>query len=119
VVTPVKGLYCKHISFFDLSRVYQDFLKAGSNPNSQFECPICECEMPFNELVFLTEVVDLMNYIVKKGFIATEKNLVYLSLCHPKKELKIVVRKQKETEETVLPFYDNLMDPRLKFIDKE
>lgn len=96
VVTPVRGIFCKHIGFFDLSRIYTDFVKGGSRLENLFECPICDCEMPFNDLVFLPEIVNIMSYILNRNFIGKEKTLVYLSLCHSKKELKVVVKKPKK-----------------------
>lgn len=39
--TPVRGMYCKHIGFYDLSSIYTEFLKKDSKMDAFFECPVC------------------------------------------------------------------------------
>jgi hypothetical protein len=92
ISTPVRGMFCKHINFFDLCRIYDTFLKNGCNMNSIFECPICDNDIIFNELIFLTEFVDIMAYILKKGFINKEKNMVFFNVDHKNKHLKLVIK---------------------------
>jgi hypothetical protein len=60
--------------------------------NSIFECPICDNDIIFNELIFLTEFVDIMAYILKKGFINKEKNMVFFNVDHKNKHLKLVIK---------------------------